>query len=327
MRHRPISVLVDALRLLGAKVEYVGEEGFPPLRITGNNHLKGGELHLPGNVSSQYISALLMIGPVLTDGLVLHLEGHIISRPYIDLTLHVMRDFGAEVHWTDERTITVSPKGYEPATSFMVESDWSAASYWYEIVALSSGYQVTLPLLFSNSQQGDREVASIFDHLGVKTTHTFTEQGHPCVEISQQPCTLSRLDYDFINQPDLAQTLVVCCCMLGIPFRFTGLQSLRIKETDRIAALERELAKLGYKVTHQGDSVMEWDGTKTEVTNPEPIDTYDDHRMAMAFAPCALRLPHIRINNPQVVSKSYPHYWDYLRVAGFTICESTTVAH
>lgn len=318
MRHRPISVLVDALRQLGAQVDYVGEEGFPPLHITGDSHLQGGDLHLAGNVSSQYISALLMIGPMLIDGLTLHLEGDIISRPYIDMTLQVMRDFGAEVTWTDESTITVSPKGYD-ARPYQVESDWSAASYWYEIVALSSGYKVTLPLLFHNSPQGDREVARIFDQLGVKTTyHT---EDVPYVTLSQQPCTISRLDYDFINQPDLAQTLVVCCCMMGVPFRFTGLQSLRIKETDRIAALERELGKLGYHVTHEGDSVMEWDGTKTEVATPSPIDTYDDHRMAMAFAPCALRLPGISINNPQVVSKSYPRFWDDLRVAGFNIID------
>ena len=320
MRHRPISVLVDALRQLGAEVDYIGEEGFPPLRITGNSSLQGGELLLPGNVSSQYISALLMIGPVLKQGLILHLDGDIISRPYIDLTLKVMSDFGAKIGWDDDRTISVAPQGYTP-TTYQVESDWSAASYWYEIVALSPDFKVCLPLMFANSYQGDSEVAHIFKFLGVKTEHTIDATGAPCVVISKTTLKTERFDYDFVNQPDLAQTLVVTCCMMGIPFRFSGLQSLRIKETDRIAALERELAKLGYHVTHQGDSIMEWDGSKQDFASLESIDTYEDHRMAMAFAPCALCLPHISINNPQVVSKSYPHFWDDLRKAGFTICE------
>ena len=321
MRHRPISVLVDALRQLGAEVEYIDEEGFPPLRITGNSNLQGGELHLSGNVSSQYISALLMIGPVLRQGLILHLDGDIISRPYIDLTLKVMGDFGAKVGWRDDRTISVAPQGYT-ATTYQVESDWSAASYWYEMVALSPDFKVCLPHLFADSYQGDSEVKRIFECLGVKTEHTIDATGAPCVVISKTACRVERFDYDFVNQPDLAQTLVVACCMMNIPFRFNGLQSLRIKETDRIAALERELAKLGYHVTHQGDSVMEWDGTKEEISHPESIDTYEDHRMAMAFAPCALCFPHISINNPQVVSKSYPHFWDDLRKAGFIICEN-----
>ena len=242
MRHRPISVLVDALRQLGAEVEYTGEEGFPPLRITGHNHLPGGELHLPGNVSSQYISALLMVGPVMERGLTLHLEGDIISRPYIDLTLKMMRDFGGKACWTDERTITVSPQGYVPI-DYHVESDWSAASYWYETVALSSDFEVCLPVLFADSYQGDSQVARIFERLGVKTAFVTDNKGMKSVTLCKTPCTVERLECDLVNQPDLAQTLVVTCCMMGVPFRFTGLQSLRIKETDRIAALEQELAR------------------------------------------------------------------------------------
>ena len=320
MRHRPISVLVDALRQLGAEVEYTGEEGFPPLRITGHSHLPGGELQLPGNVSSQYISALLMVGPVMERGLTLHLEGDIISRPYIDLTLKMMRDFGGKACWTDERTITVAPQGYVPI-DYHVESDWSAASYWYETVALSSDFEVCLPVLFADSYQGDSQVARIFERLGVKTAFVTDSKGMKSVTLCKTPCTVERLECDLVNQPDLAQTLVVTCCMMGVPFRFTGLQSLRIKETDRITALEQELAKLGYHITDHDDSVMEWDGTKVEVEHPEPIDTYEDHRMAMAFAPCALKLGLININNPQVVSKSYPHFWDDLRLAGFIINE------
>lgn len=321
MRHRPIAILVNALRELGAEVEYAGEEGFPPLRITGHSNLPGGELHLPGNVSSQYISALLMIGPTLKYGLTLHLEGSVISRPYINMTLSMMRDFGAKAEWTNDNTITVAPSSYIP-TDYDVENDWSASSYWYEMVALSSGYEVHLPLLFTKSDQGDSQVATIFEKIGVTTEYATDEEGRPCVILRKSPCPLKRLDYDFINQPDLAQTLVVTCCMMGLPFRFTGLQSLRIKETDRIAALEQEMAKLGYHITDSDDSVMEWDGTKTDVNTPKPIDTYDDHRMAMAFAPCALVLGQIDINNPQVVSKSYPRYWDDLRQAGFIITEN-----
>ncbi len=321
MRHRPISVLVDALRQLGAEVEYTGEEGFPPLRITGHSNLPGGVIRLPGHVSSQYISALLMIGPVMQHGLTLHLEGDIISRPYIDLTLKMMRDFGGQACWTDERTITVAPQGYV-ATDYHVESDWSATSYWYEMVALSSGFEVCLPVLFPDSYQGDSEVVRIFERLGVKTTFNTDNKGMSSVTLTKTPCTVKRLDYDFVNQPDLAQTLVVTCCMMGVPFRFTGLQSLRIKETDRITALEQELAKLGYHITDRDDSVMEWDGTKEEVNHPEPIDTYEDHRMAMSFAPCALVMKEISINNPQVVSKSYPRFWDDLRQAGFIINEN-----
>ena len=321
MRHRPISVLVDALRQLGAEIDYVEEQGFPPLRIKGHSQLKGGSLHLPGNVSSQYISALLMIGPAFSQGLTLHLDGEIISRPYINLTINMMRDFGAKVAWTDERTISVAPQPYS-LTNYHVESDWSAASYWYEIVALSTGYEVQLPLLFPESYQGDSQVARIFDLLGVKTEYHKDTDGNPCVTLRKGTCMVERLDYDFVNQPDLAQTLVVTCCMMGLPFRFTGLQSLRIKETDRIAALECELAKLGYTITDYDNSVMEWDGTKKELAQPQPIDTYEDHRMAMSFAPCALTLGSISINNPQVVSKSYPRFWDDLRQAGFTITEN-----
>ena len=316
MRKRPIAVLVDALRTLGADIEYVGEEGFPPLAITGNPEMTGGELSLPGGVSSQYISALLMIAPVMKNGLVLHLTGDIISRPYINLTLHLMHEFGAKAEWTDDRTISVSPVRYV-SRKYFVESDWSASSYWYEMVALSKDGSVTLPGLFSNSSQGDSAVARFFSHLGVKTEYLQNDT----VRISKSddvPC--KHLDLDLVDQPDLAQTLVVTCCMMNVTFRFTGLQSLKIKETDRISALMTELRKLGYIITEEGGSVLMWDGSRTDTIDAEPaIDTYDDHRMAMAFAPCAIKLGHILINEPGVVSKSYPGYWKDLEKAGFNI--------
>lgn len=337
MRHRPIGILVDALRELGADVEYTEQEGYPPLRITGCNHLEGGTLHLRGDVSSQFISALLMIAPTLRNGLMVELEGNVVSRPYLDLTLSLMRDFGADAKWADERTICVSPQPYQPRT-FTVENDWSAASYWYEMMALSNMKrrttqpcdtlspcvaedEIVLEGLFSHSQQGDSEVAHLFEQLGVRSEHMDGNR------IRLKACTpsVARMDYNFVRVPDLAQTVVVTCCMMGVPFRFTGLQSLRIKETDRLAALQTELAKLGIHVRIVGDSEMSWDGSmgerRQEDCHMATIDTYDDHRMAMAFAPCALRLGGIAIHNPEVVSKSYPSYWQALREAGFNIAE------
>ena len=319
MKNRPIAILVDALRELGAEVDYVEKEGYPPLKITGNPHLEGGKLSLPGNVSSQYISALLMIGPTLKQGLTLTLTDNIVSRPYINLTLQLINDFGGKAGWADERTIEVAPQPYSHRHYF-VESDWSGASYWYEIVALSNDAEIVLPGLFKKSYQGDSKVAEIFDKLGVKTefidsfSDTMCKEG---VRLTKSGKVCKRLDYDFVNQPDLAQTFVVTCCMMGVPFHFTGLQSLKIKETDRIEALKTELRKLGYVLQDRNDSELIWEGEKTEPLPDASIDTYEDHRMAMAFAPCALRLPSIMINNPQVVSKSYPHYWEDLKTAGF----------
>lgn len=317
MRHRPIGVLVEALRRLGADVQYAGEEGYPPLRISGARH-RGGALELPGNISSQYISALLMIGPVLTDGLQLHLTGNIISRPYIDLTLQLMKDFGAKAQWTAADRIEVKAHPYTPVP-YYIENDWSAASYWYEMLALSddSEASVVLPGLFRNSYQGDSAVQHLFAQLGVQTEFITGKDGTEGVRLYKTPCNVARLDYDFVQQPDLAQTFVVACCLANIPFRFTGLQSLRIKETDRMAALVCELHKLGYVVTVLDDSVLQWNGERCPAEDDPAIDTYEDHRMAMAFAPASLRLPHLRINHPEVVSKSYPRYWDDLRSAGF----------
>ena len=314
MQQRPIQVLVNALRELGADIEYVANDGFPPLRITGRE-LRKDTISLPGNVSSQYISALLMIAPVLTNGLTIRLTGDIISRPYINLTLQLMNDFGVRAEWTDDHRLKVEPQAYH-STPFYVESDWSAASYWYQIVALSKEAEVTLPGLFKDSYQGDSQVAGIFRSLGVETIYK-----DKTVILKKNGKSVERLDYDFINQPDLAQTFVVTCALLNIPFRFSGLRSLKIKETDRMAALITEMRKLGYILHETDGSVLSWEGERCTTEEHPAIDTYEDHRMAMAFAPTCLALPEILINNPQVVSKSYPRYWEDLRQAGFIIKE------
>ncbi len=314
MQQRPIQILVNALRELGAQIEYAGNEGFPPLRIMGGE-LNGQEVTLKGDVSSQYISALLMIGPVLKNGLTLHLTGEIISRPYINLTLQLMTDFGAKAEWNSENCIRVAPHPYSD-TAFRVESDWSAASYWYQIAALSSQSSIKLKGLFEKSYQGDSRGAAVFTKLGIATE--FTDGDVILRQTSEYP---ERLDEDFIDIPDLAQTFVVTCALLNIPFRFTGLQSLKIKETDRIAALITEMAKLGYVLRHENNSVLIWNGERCEPHATAVINTYEDHRMAMAFAPASIVFPQIRIDEPHVVSKSYPNYWNDLRLAGFGIEE------
>lgn len=322
MRQRPIRILVDALRRLGADITYVGEEGFPPLRINGRP-LQGAEIELAGNVSSQYISALLMIGAVLPGGLKLKLAGDIVSRPYIDLTLRLMHDFGAHACWLGEDCILVQPDGYRDVP-FTVESDWSAASYWYQMVALSGQASAEAPIpacvqlkgLFAHSYQGDSRGADLFARLGVHTE--FTNSG---VCLTRQGAPARHLNANLVDIPDLAQTFVVTCCLLDIPFRFTGLQSLKIKETDRIAALQTELRKLGYVLHDEQGSILSWDGERCPAEPSPVIATYEDHRMAMAFAPASLVLPHICIADPHVVSKSYPSYWDDLRLAGFRIEE------
>lgn len=314
MQQRPIQVLVNALRELGAEIEYVVHDGYPPLRITGHE-LKKETISLPGNVSSQYISALLMIAPVLNNGLTITLTGEIISRPYIHLTLQLMSDFGAKAGWINDHQLRVEPQPYQ-SVPFYVESDWSAASYWYQITALSKEAEITLPGLFEVSYQGDSKVAGIFRSLGVETIY-----GNNTVTLKKTGKTVERLDYDFINQPDLAQTFVVTCALMNIPFRFSGLQSLKIKETDRMAALIKEMGKLGYVLREAEGSILFWEGKRGERAADAAIDTYEDHRMAMAFAPACLKMPEVRINNPHVVSKSYPRYWEDLKKARFIIKE------
>lgn len=315
MKQRPIRLLVDALRTLGADICYAEAEGFPPLLIHGKA-LPGSEITLAGSVSSQYISALLMIGPTLPNGLTLHLTGDLISVPYINLTLSLMAHYGAEARWTDERTIRVEPGSYRDV-SFTVESDWSAASYWYEMMALwQQGQNSCIDLLglFPRSSQGDSRGAELFAKLGVHTA--FTDEG---VRLTKLGTPVARLVENLVDIPDLAQTFVVTCCLMGIPFRFSGLQSLRIKETDRISALQQELHKLGYVIKDEHDSILSWNGERCHREDHPVIATYDDHRMAMAFAPAVLSVPALAIAHPEVVSKSYPSYWQHLAAAGFIV--------
>ena len=322
MKHRPIGVLVEALRRLGADIEYVGKEGFPPLRITGQS-LTGGTLEVPGDISSQYISALLMIGPVLEKGLEIHLTGDIISRPYIDLTLWMMREFGADAEWSAGDTISVKPQRYS-VRDYFIENDWSGASYWYETVALSKDRDATVQLsgLTDGSKQGDSVVKYIFSLLGVKTIFETKKEGRlQTVTLKKSGRCVPRLEYDFVNSPDLAQTVIVTCCGLDVPFHFRGLSTLKIKETDRIEAMKAELLKLGYVLQDFNGSELKWDGTRCEPSPDAVISTYEDHRMALSFAPLCQRLP-LTVSQPQVVTKSYPHFWEDMKNAGFDITET-----
>lgn len=318
MKQRPIGILVDALRKLGADIEYLENEGFPPLRIKGRR-LKGRLLELPGNVSSQYISALLMIAPLLEGGLTLRMKGNIGSRPYIQMTLSMMRHFGIEADWKTSGVIQVHPGRYA-FSEYTVEPDWSASSYWFEVIAIAGREYLDmlgLPGITTDSLQGDREVAHIFEKLGVTSFHLMESFRMSYVRTEPVSC----LYYDFADVPDLAQAVVVACCLSDIPFVFSGLESLHIKETDRIEALKTELAKLGYLLKGGDDGTLMWQRGKCRRIRNAVIETYHDHRMAMAFAPCCMKFGQIRIADPGVVSKSYPGYWEDLRRLGFTITE------
>ena len=298
MRHRPIALLVDALRRCGADIEYAGEEGFPPLRITGCK-LSASHIEIAGNVSSQYISALLMVAPLMGCRTVT-LTGEIISLPYITMTLTLMRLMGVDCVMNGNNISIPADAHYVPC-DFTVENDWSAASYWLEMQSLLPESRITLKGLHSESAQGDSAVAGIFSQMGVTA-----------------PIIL-----DLKETPDLAQTIVVTACLLGRHFHITGLRTLRIKETDRIDALCTQLRRLGYIITAGDDFSLSWNGERC-APEPEPhISTFDDHRMAMSFAPAAVLFPGIVIDDVEVVSKSYPDFWRHLEAAGFTLtpCE------
>lgn len=314
MRLRPIGVLVDALRSLGAEIDYVGEEGFPPLRIKGKS-LYGGSLSLDSTVSSQYISALLMIAPTMKEGLRLKLNGEVVSRPYISMTLRMMAEAGVESDFTGD-TITVSPQTYRKRT-VDVEGDWSAAAAWYEMEALSAGV-VTVENLSRDSCQGDRKLEYIFNMLGV---HTEWDGENGGTDLIASPDQDARVRIDFSDTPDLAQYVMVTCAMLGIPFHFTGLSTLAIKETDRVKAVCTELAKIGIFLQPEGNDGVSWEGQRRPFSELPRFDTYDDHRMAMCLAPIAIFLPGIIVNDIEVVGKSYPVFWDDLRAAGFTLLD------
>ncbi|MDR1500326.1 MAG: 3-phosphoshikimate 1-carboxyvinyltransferase [Tannerellaceae bacterium] len=315
MKKRPLGILVDALRALGADISYYGEVGFPPLRIRGRR-LRGGSITLPGSVSSQYISAIMMIAPVTERGITITLEGTVVSAPYINMTASLMQKCGAIIR-TDGRIIEISPSPYIPS-ALTVEADWSAASYWYLFTALSRGAHIRLTGLYPDSLQGDSACKELSASLGVES-----EYGERCINLKHTNNRAGHIEHNFADTPDLAQTFVTACIALGITFRFTGLESLRIKETDRIRALCTEAARLGYILKASGQGILEWTGLRC-TPDPQPvIRTYDDHRMAMSFAPLALVLEDgIWIDEPCVVSKSYPAFWDHLSSAGFQVITS-----
>lgn len=314
MRQRPIGVLVDALRQLGADIEYVEAEGYPPLKITGKR-LHGGALTVSGSVSSQYITAILLIAPVI-GGITLTIEGEIMSRPYIDMTLALMARYGVKAEWR-ENVIHV-PAGEYTALDFTVEADWSAASYWWAMQAIVPQSRITLKGLEPQSLQGDSRIAELMSQMGV--TGNWCGRYLDLRSNGGMGCCCSTFA-DLSGTPDIAQTLVVMLCLMGRPFRITGLRTLRIKETDRLEALRTELRKLGYVVKVEGDDAISWHFETTAAEASPHICTYHDHRMAMAFAPAAIRFPGLIIDDAQVVSKSYPLFWEHLRQAGFKIEE------
>jgi 3-phosphoshikimate 1-carboxyvinyltransferase len=317
MKQRPIKILVEALRKIGADIEYIGNEGFPPLKINGKE-LEGGEIELDGSVSSQYISALLMIAPKLKKGLCLKLTGEVISKPYIKMTLSMMKDFGIESRFSGN-IIEVKPQAYRK-TAYEIESDWSGASYWYEMMAISKSGEIRLKGLRKNSTQGDSLIAEYFKNYGINTE--YTADGVTLTYDQSLTSADDTIEIDFVEQPDMAQTFVVTSCALNRKFHFCGLRSLKIKETDRIAALTNELRKLGYVLSEPKDGELAWDGTRADTQANAAIDTYEDHRMALSFAPFSLTGASICVRNPQVVSKSYPDFWNDIAKAGFTIEET-----
>ena len=319
MQERPIGVLVDALRQAGARIDYVSNPGFPPLELAGFEPAESAEapteLAVRGDISSQYISALLMVGPHLPGGLRLHLTGHIGSRPYINMTVALMQLFGAD-YTAEGNTLLVRPGHYQP-TNYVVEADWSAASYWYSLVALAPvGSEITLSGLRKESLQGDQAIVGMMTYFGVVTT--FLSDG---IHLQQQPIVARTelLTLDFTDCPDLAQTVAVVAAALNQPVDMTGLESLRIKETDRIAALQTELAKFGGDLREVGEGRFRAESVGFSV-NKQSVATYHDHRMAMAFAPLALRGP-LTVESPTVVKKSYPQFWNELAKSGFVISE------
>ncbi len=309
MQRRPIRELVDALRTLGAEIKYAAEEGYPPIHLAGFGGQKTDQVTVRGDVSSQFISALMMIAPALPRGLTIHLTGKVGSRPYLEMTASLMRNFGANVEMSRE-SIRVSPVPYKPAF-YRVEPDWSATSYWLSFAALAAKANIFLPGVESESIQGDRVIVDIMAQLGVKSL--FEPGG---LRLKGGGTKGGHLTVDFRDFPDLAQTVLPACAVLGVSGEFTGMESLRIKETDRVAALEKELAKIGASLTESGSHWNLRPGKS--LPNSVFIDTYEDHRMAMGFAPLATRTS-IYLADGDVVRKSYPQFWSDLKGLGFTI--------
>ena len=369
MKQRPIGLLVEALRQLGADITYTENPGYPPLLIKGKR-LRGGRLSIDGSISSQYITALMLIGPYVDGGLEIELLNKIASAPYIRMTLGLMQAFGAQLSF-EGNLIRIAAGAYTAPEEFRVEADWSAASYWFEVLSLARSGQVLLHGLQADSLQGDAKVMEWFRDFGVQaefielpagekasatgevvpksiagealpksiTGKVVTESvgskiagspqagkpGKGALLLSKTKQQCSFFEADFSQQPDLAQTFVVTAALRGIPFRIGGLESLKIKETDRLQALIREMLKLGFILEESSPNTLEWQGKKQPAQSRVSIATYQDHRMAMSFAPVALRIKdqneikHFEIEDPAVVAKSYPGFWEDLKSCGFAI--------
>lgn len=310
MRQRPIAPLVQALKECGASIQYLGQEGFPPLKIRGSQ-LKGGHISVDATISSQFISALMMTAPYMEQGLKISLDGETSSRPYILMTAEMMNRAGASVE-IDSGSIVIQPIPYTtPINS--IEPDWSAAGFWYEIEALTSGF-ITLEGQLHPSVQGDALTARIFSSLGVDTE--YTDSG---AELVASPELSPRLQLDLSATPDLAPALVVTCVMLRIPFNFSGMESLTVKECDRVEALCREMLLVGAVLDASLPGILSWDGVPRPIQALPEFSSYSDHRMAMALAPVAAYLPGIIIREAECVAKSYPDFWEQMRLAGFIV--------
>ncbi|MBX7109709.1 MAG: 3-phosphoshikimate 1-carboxyvinyltransferase [Chitinophagales bacterium] len=309
MKQRPVGDLVDPLRELGARIEYLGKQQYPPLKITGGS-LRGGKIKVHSGISSQFASALLMIAPCMEQGLTLELTGEVVSEPYIEMTLALMQHFDVR-HERNGQVIHVPAQRYKPRNIF-IESDWSAASYYYEMAAFSTETDLTLSGLLQQSFQGDAKIAALMERFGIQTTYTEQE-----IKLSKSEQT-GTFDFFLNDQPDLAPALLTTCGGLSQTARFTGLSHLQYKESDRAAALQQELAKCGIALQKNGDTITT--GGKF-LPGHYTFSTYADHRMAMSFAPLAMLCGHVYIDDPMVVKKSYPGYWDDLQLLGFNINE------
>ena len=313
MHERPIEILVDALNDLGADIKYLSKKGFPPLKINGKE-LDRDQVYLDANISSQYITALILIAPVMKNGLVINLVGNITSRPYIEMSLSILKRIGIQTSFINNK-IKIKPFKNEKKIVQTVESDWSSLSYFYSIVTLSKEANLKISSFLSNSLQGDKELVSIYKKLGVQTVF---DNGNVKLKKDQKVNLPKKIVLTLNDTPDLAQTIAVTCFGLGLPCDLFGLQTLKIKETDRLLALKTELEKLGAKVEITNESLHL---KKRKKFNPNiEINTYDDHRMAMAFAPLAIIKPII-INDPMVISKSFPSFWNILSELNFRISE------
>jgi 3-phosphoshikimate 1-carboxyvinyltransferase len=314
MKERPIGILVDAVKNIGGTIKYTEEAGYPPLKISGPFQQTSQKVSIQGNVSSQYLSALLLIANALPQGLTLIIEGELTSKPYLMMTLEMLKEAGIEHEWTGQSIYIKPQKAKE--TVLNIEPDWSAASYWYSIVALAEEADILLPGLRPSSLQGDNEISDIMRSFGVFSV--FTAQG---LKLTKTTVQETRDHFDFKSCPDLAQTVIACCAALGREATFSGLETLKIKETDRILALQNEIAKFGVRLFEEKPEIYRLDCSKRFEPEEFTISTYDDHRMAMAFAPLALVFKSIKIEDPEVVEKSYPEFWQHLSEQGFIITQ------